>query len=327
MKKENTRLIFRFINPHTLLLAMFIILIVCIVTKIRNAIHFIHQDEVAEMEGNDGREILDVFFPVMSEDGEIIDTSDADTILVFGNSPFSDDRGSKDNLANLIAEKTGATVYNCSISGSSLAAEELYDLDNYPMDTYTFYWLAMYATLGSNEANFTSAAEALGDQVPPEAEEVCRILSTIDMDEVDVIAIMYDATDYFMGRSMSNDENSDDLSCFTGNLEAGIKLFQSFYPQIRVIVLSPTYAYAVTEDGEYVSSDMYTYGQDVLSTYSILECASAFECGVTYVDNLYGSVTEDNADEYLTDHLHLNVAGRNLVADRFVNALNYYHWD
>lgn len=45
---------------------------------------------------------------------------------------------------------------------------------------------------------------------------------------------------------------------------------------------------------------------------------------VTFVDNLYGTVTEDNAQDYLIDHLHLNVAGRKKVAERFVYALNYF---
>jgi lysophospholipase L1-like esterase len=42
------------------------------------------------------------------------------------------------------------------------------------------------------------------------------------------------------------------------------------------------------------------------------------------VDNLYGTITEDNADKYLIDNLHLNVEGRKLVADRLIYALDYF---
>ena len=45
---------------------------------------------------------------------------------------------------------------------------------------------------------------------------------------------------------------------------------------------------------------------------------------VTFVDNLYGTINEDNAEDYLTDHLHLNQEGRKKVAERFVYALNYF---
>ena len=85
---------------------------------------------------------------------------------------------------------------------------------------------------------------------------------------------------------------------------------------------------AVDENGDYVSSDMYIYnGRDVLSTYVIKECYSANIHSVSFMDNLYGSITEDNADEYLVDNLHLNVKGRKLIAKRFEYFLNYYSKD
>ena len=63
---------------------------------------------------------------------------------------------------------------------------------------------------------------------------------------------------------------------------------------------------------------------DVLSTYVIKEYTSCASRGVTFVDNLYGTITEDNAKEFLVDNLHLNVKGRKKVAERFSYALHYY---
>ena len=75
-----------------------------------------------------------------------------------------------------------------------------------------------------------------------------------------------------------------------------------------------------------MSSDIMTYGgMDVLSTYVIKQSDSAAVQSVSFVDNLYGTIHEDNAKEYLTDNLHLNVKGRKAVAKRFVEALNYYN--
>ena len=57
--------------------------------------------------------------------------------------------------------------------------------------------------------------------------------------------------------------------------------------------MSPTYAYAVDENGDYVSSDMYIYnGRDVLSTYVIKECYSANIHSVSFMDNLYGNIVK-----------------------------------
>lgn len=269
---------------------------------------------------------MDSILPLMDEYGQIVKRDVENPVIVaFGNGPFADDRDSEDNLCNLIAEKTGATVYNCSVSDSYLAAQAYaYDAELYPMDAYCFYWLATLAVNGPIEKYYSQAEESLGDALPDGATQAYDTLSTIDLNDVDVITIMYDATDYLMGHQMYSDENTTDIMQFTGNLEAGIELIQDNYPHIRFIVMSPTYAFAVDENGDYVSSDMYTYGHDVLSTYSIMQSASCQRHSVSFIDHLYGTINEDNAKEYLTDNLHLNVKGRKLVADRFEYFLNYY---
>ena len=165
---------------------------------------------------------------------------------------------------------------------------------------------------------------ALGESAPPEAMEVYNTLTSIDLSTVDVVAVMYDGSDYLAGHAMYNDGNATDITQFTGNTEAGIELLQYCYPNIRIIIMSPTYAFGLDENGNYVSSDIQRYGWDVLSTYVIKQYASCASRMVTFVDNLYGTINEDNAEDYLTDHLHLNQEGRKKVAERFVYALNYF---
>ena len=318
----------RFINVHTILLLVFVLTVCGLVYRFFNWGQRVDlsQLDFSEEERPDN---LDMFLPLVDEDGNIIRNEDDETTIVcFGNAPFADDRGSSDNLASMIAEKTGATVYNCSVSGSFLAAEN-YTLDpSYrPMDAYNFYWLAQLATKTPIYFRHEQASDAMRDKTPPEAQEVYDTLWNLDFSEVDVIAIMYDASDYYAGHEMYSDTNDTDIQQFTGNMEAGIELIQNAYPWIRIIVMSPTYAYAVNEDGKYISSDQYTYGWDVLSTYAIKQQESCSRRSVTFIDHIYGTITEDNAKDYLIDNVHLNVAGRELVADRFVDALYYYDED
>lgn len=314
-----------FLNIHVVLLAVFLILVACIVFKFLNWGERIDISQIVSE--NDGKyyDVLDQFLPLMDEAGKVVDTGEVDTIVCFGNAPFADNRGSEDNLANMIARETGATVYNCSVSGSYLASEwPFYDANVAPMDAYCFYWLVTYAATDKLNFNYyKDAARILGDDIPPEANEVLELLDTIDFNEVDVITVMYDATDYLMGHKMYDDLNATNIECFTGNLEAGIELLQTYFPHIRIIVMSPTYAYALDENGDYVSSDMYVKnGMDVLSTYVIKEFASCSARNVSFVDHLYGTITEANCDQYLIDHLHLNQDGRQLVLNRFMDALN-----
>lgn len=315
----------RFINTHTILLLVFVLTVCGLVYRFFNWGQRVDLSQIdfTEEERPDN---LDLFLPLMDTEGNIVPTdSENMTIVCFGNAPFADDRDSSDNLANLIAAKTGATVYNCSVNGSYLAAEN-YTLDpsHRPMDAYNFYWLAQLASKTPIYYRHEQAADAMKDKTPSEAKDVYDTLWNLDFHEVDVIAIMYDASDYYAGHEMYSDSNATDIQQFTGNLEAGIEVLQAAYPWIRIIVLSPAYAFAVKEDGTYISSDQYTYGWDVLSTYVIKQQESCSRRSVTFIDNIYGSITEDNAKEYLLDNLHLNVAGRNLIADRFVDALYYY---
>ena len=309
---------------HIILLLVVIIFFGGIFLKFSKWGKFIDLKEISLWEVEEAHDILDQIMPLLSDDENQADDG-VTTILAFGNHPFSDDRDSQDSLANIIAQEKDTVVYNCAVSGSCMSAQFPYfDSSLNAMDAYSFYWLVTLAVNGSNSSYYSRALKSLGDEAPPEAQEVYNTLTTIDLNTVDVVAIMYDGTDYLLGRSMYSDDNPTDITCFTGNLEAGIELLQEHYPGIRIIVMSPAYSYAVDYDGTYISSDLYTYGQDVFSTYVIKECESCVNRSVTFVDNLYGTITEDNAKDYLTDNLHLNKKGRKLIADRFLYALNYY---
>lgn len=315
----------RFLNLHVLFALVLLVVVGLLGYRITHWGQRVSQSDIFKDGQGSYDDSWDSILPLTDENGKMI-VNDASNIVVFGNAPFADDRGSSDNLASLIAKETGATVYNCSISGSYLAAQHTnFDPTLAPMDAYCLYWLVNLAAGVPLDSYYNDAAEALGDKTPPEAEEVVNTLKTLDFNTIDTVAIMYDATDYLMGNAMYNDDNPTDPTQFTGNLEASIEVLQSLYPQIRIIVMSPTYAYAIDEDGNYVSSDIYIYnGRDILSTYVIKECYSANLHSVSFMDNLYGSITEDNAKEYLTDNLHLNVKGRKLIAKRFEYFLNYY---
>jgi len=320
------------INMHIVLLVVFIIFVCGIAYKILNFGEYVDLEEIFKDGQGTYEDTLDEILPLMDADGKRMETNYEDglTIVAFGNAPFADDRDSKDNLANMIAEMTGATVYNCSVSGSYLASQRPnISAGDSPWDVYTFYWLSILASGNDVTLSYKEAKEALGEDYPPEADEVVNTLTSLDFNTVDVVAILYDATDYLEGHQMYSDQNSTDIEQFTGNLEAGIEVFQSTYPHIRIIVMSPPYAYSdqLDEKGNYISSDIARYGQDVLSTYVIKEYTSCATRSVTFIDNLYGTITEDNASKYLIDHLHLNVAGRREIAKRFVYALNYYNQD
>lgn len=313
---------------HLALLAVVVIVIIVVINRIGKIGQFISQEDIFKDGEGTYDNTFDQFLPAIDADGNVIVTETGKdlTILMLGNSPLSDDKDSEDGLANMIAARTGANVINCAISGSYMAAEQpnfYYNGQSY-MDAYTPYWLSVLTCTDKIDNYYSAAAEALGEDIPPEAEEVFETLSTLDMNTVDVIAFMYDGTDYLMGHGMYNLEDSTDIQQFNGNLTASIELIQEYFPHIRIIVMSPAYAFGINKNGEYISSDIQTYGQEFLSTYFYMEMLSCVDMGVTFVDNLYGTINEDIASKYLSDNIHLNVEGRKLMADRFIYALTYF---
>ena len=313
------------INWHIILLLVFVLCAGLIIYRISNWGTRTKSDfDPNNMDTEIEVESHDNILPLIVDEDSLPPDDGVRTVVVFGNAPFADDRESDNNLASLIEELSGAVVYNCSVADSYLAATEpFFDSKIDPMDAFNFYWLTTLATV-DNTILGEGAFEVLGDNAPADAKEAYETLKTLDFNTVDVVAIMYDASDYLDGRYIYNPENLTDIQSFYGNLCAGIELIQQTYPHIRIIVMSPTYAYAVNEDGEYVSSDLYLYSEHPLSRYAMMLEQAAASYVVSFVDNFYGTINELNAEEYLEDHLHMNLAGRKKVAERFVYALEYY---
>lgn len=313
------------INIHLVFAALVILFVAIIASKFIGFGKYISQDDIAAIPAPENPEIqaYDDFRPLMAEDDGTFPKDDGITTVVCLGNAFSDERNSDNNLCSLFAKETGATVYNCSIPDSHMSSLNYTFLaDDYPMDAFSFYWLTTAFTV-DNEAILDTAMKAM-EEVPEELEESVKLLQSIDFETVDAIFIMYDGSDYLDNRPIFNDANFTDIQHFTGAMAAGIELIQETYPWIRIIVMSPTYAFGVEEDGSYISSDIKSSDYGFLSTYVIMQYSAADVLNVSFLDNLYGSIHEDIAKEYLTDNLHLNQKGRELVAARMKEALEKY---
>lgn len=270
-------------------------------------------------------EVLDQLFPLTAEnDGTFPEDDGVTTIVCIGNSPFSDDRDSEDNLCSMLAAKTGATVYNCSIPNSYVTAcDSTCQPSVYPMDIFSFYFLT--TIFADNNTEIISPARDAMFGFSEETEESLALLQSIDFETVDAIVVMYDGTDYLLNKICYRDDVIDSPHTYTGALTAGISLIQEKFPWIRVVVMSPTYAYAVAEDGSYVSSDRQQNKQtNYLSTYVLFEAQTAYSLGASFVDVFYGGIHEDIASDYLTDNIHLNRKGREVVLDRIIEGIQKY---
>lgn len=314
------------INWHLILLIVFVFAVIFIIYRIKNWGVKVDLDKLAVTDDTEyDVERMDNILPLIYEGNSPAQNDGVRKVVLFGNDTFAQNKGTSDDMANMIAELSDSTVYNCAVTGSYLTST--YNYIN-PDDAFNLYWLTTafcYDAEYDVKSSYEDLFEQYGDQLSQEGIEAFETLCSIDFNTVDVIGIMYDANDYLAGKPLINHDKNDDIHTFTGNLVASIEAIQKTYPHIRIIVMSPTYAYAINPEGEYISSDLYCYLEDFkLSKYALFIEYFTTTHGVTFVDNIYGTVNETNADQYLLDHINLNVDGRKKLADRFVYALTYF---
>ncbi|NTV78918.1 MAG: SGNH/GDSL hydrolase family protein, partial [Clostridiales bacterium] len=153
--------------------------------------------------------------------------------------------------------------------------------------------------------------------------DTIKTLEGLDFDKIDVITILYGPSDYLNGKLVSNPGDAKDIASYSGALSQGINLLQEAYPHIRILFVSPNYCMTTDENGEPVSSDLYSNAYGRLVDYMIAGKNVAVEYNFNFLDNYWGlGINSANYKEYLEDNeLYPNAAGRTLVAQRIANVI------
>ncbi|NLL79568.1 MAG: hypothetical protein GX234_07235 [Clostridiales bacterium] len=313
----------RKINFHFILIGL--IAVVLIFAVVRLAIW--SKGEKIEIDPNEDTSQFDVETEdyIMHVDPRFLEGHEDDgvqTILCLGNEPFASERGENGiarQLEQMLGENT--VVYNAAFEGTTLSCQNsVYD-EKVVSDAFCLYWLSKTITL----QDFTLLDNAVDtfSQESPSAKEALDTLKSVDMNAVDTLLIFYDGQDYLKDRIITSPYDLSDIATYTGSLRESLTLLQDSYPHIRIIVLSPAFACQIGENGDYLpgSTTNTLYKNGFLSEYMIGEKNIAVEKGVTFIDNYYGTIHEDNYTEYLEDNIHLNDKGRTLAAERIVNIM------
>lgn len=240
------------------------------------------------------------------------------TIVALGNNPFSDERG-KDGLAEMIAEKCEATVYNCAFPDTYISMKNTEYSDSYPQDALSLYLVT--ASLCGNSYDLMEHATGLLSEKDKAYEEALETLKSVDFSKVDMIVIMYDLNDYKDKRPVMDENNDINLLTWDGALNASLRQIQQTYPYIRLVVMTPAFGQFEDSDGKLINGDTEDFGNGVLPDYVLHEIDVAMANGVSVLDHYYGTVNEDDAEKCLTDGYHLNKIGREKVAARFAREI------
>ena len=305
------------LNIHLILLAVIVLIIIFCAVKLYIWNKGVPSDYDPNRQTTDfDTEAMDYIIPLAPDKLEGREDDGVTTILCLGDDPFSLDQGSG-GLAEQIAAKTGATVYNGSFTGTTMAVQfEDYN-DGYILDAFAFVNVAKSLASGNFDLMRTAASYSFDQAFP----QTVSTLESIDMNSLDMICIMYDGSDYINRRPCEDPNHPDNPQTYTGALRSGIQAIQEAWPHIRIVVMSHTFCHNVNEEGNFENGDRVDLGNGTLSHYLQKELDTTSELGVSFIDNFYGSINEDNYLDYMTDYIHFNDAGRELLATRFAECI------
>lgn len=237
------------------------------------------------------------------------------TIVNFGDSIFGNQQPPND-ISTFLAEKSGATVYNCGFGGCRMSVHPTAEYNAFCM-----YNLADAVTT----RDFTLQNEAVASGNLAERYGVgLERLKGIDFSEVDIVTIAYGTNDY-TGVPLENEDNPLDTSTFGGALRYSIEKLLTAYPNLKIFVLSAAYRFWIDDNNEF-TEDSNTRVNSIglkLSDYNAKLKEVAAEYNLPYVDDYNIGIGKFNRYQYFNanDGAHHKEEGRKLIAEHLAKEL------
>ena len=205
----------------------------------------------------------------------------------------------------IISNRTGAITYNCGIGGTQMK----YSDSEYGL-------LSFSALVKAITKNDFSEQESVQDELY--VKDKIDLIKSIDFKNVDILTIAYGTNDF--GGNVTIGENlNEDVSTFKGAMLVAYKQLMEFNPKLKIYFLTPIYRDSVQPSNGNSDDNDNGYGNylmDYVNAY--IEMQDIIHCPVL---NQYknSGINRYNADTYLSDRLHPNQLGNDLIAEKVCN--------
>lgn len=228
----------------------------------------------------------------------------------------------------LIAKATGANVTTLALPGQTVSnITQGYTLDD-TRDAYNLF--LVLSQMAAGDDGYYDLMVASWDYMEDNKlyYDYWDICHNVDLDKTDVLIINCGMNDYLLGRPCYVDPtetNNNNLNNMGIALGKALVLLRERFPNMQIIVASPTMILVPDENGNLVGADKVNKGYGGYGEYiSGLAGMAQMNC-VTFVDNyLLDNFNPDSYDGYLQDNgLYPNEKGRQLVADHIVENLYF----
>lgn len=229
-------------------------------------------------------------------------------VVLFGDSVIANDYVGKE-LDEMLSEKLEKKVFNAGFGGSYLCNQNVDYYDTCGDESLSMEELSKSIVSSDFLAQKTAIERASRLDY---YETRLEMLSQINFAKTEYLIIEHGVNDYAMQIPPEQ---------FEETLRSIVKRFKNNYPDMEIVISSPSYCYIV-RDGEDLYCDTHEMGPYLLEEYVDVEKKVCAEEGILFVDNYHDSViNKENLEMYSLDGLHLNEVGRQLMADEILDAI------
>jgi len=245
------------------------------------------------------------------------DDDGQDTILFIGNSILSN-RGEENSLINAVKDRLpDSNIYSLitdvgKVTSDRAAGEGYEDLED------SVALIPIINGLINREFDPTLGliSEYSKSIFYENSEERCteflNTWTTLDLDTVDTVIIMYSLMDYYDGVPTLLLDN-EAINCYYGALFTAVQMLQEAYPHLCIVLAAPVPGYLVDSEGKVTLSNLQDFGMGNSSAYVDMMYYVATKFCVSYLDNYFYGITDENITEYV-DNFVLTEKGVKLVS-------------
>ncbi len=228
-------------------------------------------------------------------------------LVILGDSIMAKER-TDNTVPSYLIETTGLSVYNAAFGGSCAQTTNREGRESYHEDSLNLYQLQEAICSGDFGVQLADLPNN-----PYQTSYFSRTvlgLSNLDFTTVRYLIIEHGTNDCISGLPLSNPEDPYATDTYEGALRTSIEALQKTYPQLQIILVSPTYCRISGTDRKFTEVD---FGYGTVEDFYEKQLEIAGDYGLPVVDVLHeAGLNEDNILSLTEDGVHLNHDGREL---------------
>ncbi len=237
------------------------------------------------------------------------------SIVMMGDSIMGENRDVT-SIPVVLGGLMGEEIVNCALGGTSMGRLNREGVPAYTKDCLTMHSLAQSIVTSDFGPQQTVRSRENGTQY---FEPTVNSLEQIDFETVELLFIGHGMNDYQVGIPIENKEDAYDVYTFTGALRSSVEMLQRAYPDLRIVLVTPTYSWYINEDGTGETCEERDFGGGILEAYVDAEIALGESLGIEVIDLYHDFYPHEQWNDwvvYTRDGVHPNEAGCKLIAEK-----------